>query len=295
MHLIQVKCDERKPACSRCNDRRLKCPGYPTNVLKWSAKHEVHRTSSSEQIQTSSDWSTISKLDVQEAARRNEVVDELENPVNLIVQRSRRYVEPSEHYRPLSPILDTAGSSPYIDDCQTTPATLHLVPSNTGSVDIYYANESSPAAFGTSFTSEEHHTDVAIHRISHDYDVDDHSVGGDDTPYQDDGIMNKDIPRQSNHSVQEITNLGNSAASNTSLNIRTQRNGSSTSLSPTILHIPTVLVEYYFRNVCRECSTFDSSYNPFRSTVAEMQFNSAPINYAIQSLAASKLADDMLS
>lgn len=65
------------------------------------------------------------------------------------------------------------------------------------------------------------------------------------------------------------------------------------SFSPTILHIPTVLIEYYFQNVCRECSTFDSLYNPFRSTIANMQSSSPSIHHVIQSLAAAKLADDM--
>lgn len=64
-------------------------------------------------------------------------------------------------------------------------------------------------------------------------------------------------------------------------------------LSSTLLHVPTLLVDYYFQKVCRECSTFDSSANPFRSKISEMRHMSAPVHYVIQSLAAAKLADDM--
>ncbi|KAF4334207.1 choline transporter [Fusarium beomiforme] len=34
------KCDERKPACSRCEDQKYQCPGYALNV-RWSQKHQT--------------------------------------------------------------------------------------------------------------------------------------------------------------------------------------------------------------------------------------------------------------
>lgn len=137
--------------------------------------------------------------------------------------------------------------------------------------------------------------ELLANTVTHQFSQDDHaeSIHGTDVSYQDDvsaGVTENDIQRRTS-SAQDILAVGNSTALLVSRS-DTMRSSSSL-LSPTILHIPTVLVEYYFRNVCRDCSTYDSSYNPFRSTVAKMQFNSAPINYAIQSLAASKLADDM--
>ncbi|KAF6794605.1 hypothetical protein CSOJ01_13648 [Colletotrichum sojae] len=36
----QTKCDEKKPACARCEERGLQCPGYALNV-RWSRKHQV--------------------------------------------------------------------------------------------------------------------------------------------------------------------------------------------------------------------------------------------------------------
>ncbi|WKT46931.1 Zn(2)-C6 fungal-type DNA-binding domain [Fusarium oxysporum f. sp. vasinfectum] len=36
----EVKCDERKPACARCEDQKYDCPGYALNV-RWSQKHQT--------------------------------------------------------------------------------------------------------------------------------------------------------------------------------------------------------------------------------------------------------------
>ncbi|KAL2060943.1 hypothetical protein VTL71DRAFT_8995 [Oculimacula yallundae] len=58
-----------------------------------------------------------------------------------------------------------------------------------------------------------------------------------------------------------------------------------------LTHLPTMLVEYYFSYVCQIFSSFDGSLNPFRSTVGKLWDGSAPIYYAIQSMAAAYLAN----
>ena len=58
-----------------------------------------------------------------------------------------------------------------------------------------------------------------------------------------------------------------------------------------LLHLPTMLVEYYFNYVCQIFSSFDGMLNPFRSTVGKLWDGSAPIYYAIQSMAAAYLAN----
>lgn len=58
-----------------------------------------------------------------------------------------------------------------------------------------------------------------------------------------------------------------------------------------LLHLPTMLVEYYFNYVCQIFSSFDGTMNPFRSTVGKLWDGSAPIYYAIQSMAAAYLAN----
>lgn len=58
-----------------------------------------------------------------------------------------------------------------------------------------------------------------------------------------------------------------------------------------LLHLPTMLVECYFSYVCQIFSSFDGTLNPFRSTVGRLWDGSAPIYYAIQSMAAAYLAN----
>ena len=58
-----------------------------------------------------------------------------------------------------------------------------------------------------------------------------------------------------------------------------------------LLHLPTMLVEYYFSYVCQIFSSFDGTLNPFRSTVGRLWDGSAPIYYAIQSMAAAYLSN----
>ena len=58
-----------------------------------------------------------------------------------------------------------------------------------------------------------------------------------------------------------------------------------------LLPLPTMLVEYYFNYVCQIFSSFDGILNPFRSTVGKLWDGSAPIYYAIQSMAAAFLSN----
>ncbi|ESZ91719.1 hypothetical protein SBOR_7899 [Sclerotinia borealis F-4128] len=57
-----------------------------------------------------------------------------------------------------------------------------------------------------------------------------------------------------------------------------------------LVHLPTMLVEYYFGYICVIFSSFDGMLNPFRSTVGKLWDGSAPIYYAIQSMAAAYLS-----
>ncbi|KAF7875327.1 hypothetical protein EAF04_002499 [Stromatinia cepivora] len=72
--------------------------------------------------------------------------------------------------------------------------------------------------------------------------------------------------------------------------IRHQLNSSS--VPEFLVHLPTMLVEYYFGYICVIFSSFDGMLNPFRSTVGQLWDGSAPIYYAIQSMAAAYLSHD---
>ncbi|KAH8804746.1 fungal-specific transcription factor domain-containing protein [Xylogone sp. PMI_703] len=67
---------------------------------------------------------------------------------------------------------------------------------------------------------------------------------------------------------------------------------SQSSVPSSLLHVPTILVSHYFSSICKIFSSFDGTLNPFRATVGRLWDGSAPIYYAIQSMAAASLAND---
>lgn len=60
-----------------------------------------------------------------------------------------------------------------------------------------------------------------------------------------------------------------------------------------LFHQGTKLVEHYFSTICAVYSCYDSFMNPFRSVVSQQWNNSASTYYAIQSMAAAHLANEL--
>ncbi|KAJ5279077.1 hypothetical protein N7478_004449 [Penicillium angulare] len=65
-----------------------------------------------------------------------------------------------------------------------------------------------------------------------------------------------------------------------------------TAIPSFLIHMPAILVQYYFDFVCKSWSSFDSPLNPFRLIVSRLWSQNAAIYYAIQSMAAASLAND---
>ncbi|KAJ5545981.1 hypothetical protein N7494_003566 [Penicillium frequentans] len=68
-----------------------------------------------------------------------------------------------------------------------------------------------------------------------------------------------------------------------------------TAIPAFLIHMPAILVQYYFDFVCKAWSSFDSPLNPFRLIVSRLWSQNAAIYYAIQSMAAASLANDFPS
>ncbi|KAJ5945510.1 hypothetical protein N7454_002349 [Penicillium verhagenii] len=68
-----------------------------------------------------------------------------------------------------------------------------------------------------------------------------------------------------------------------------------TAIPSFLIHMPAILVQYYFDFVCKAWSSFDSPLNPFRLIVSRLWSQNAAIYYAIQSMAAASLANDFPS
>ncbi len=55
--------------------------------------------------------------------------------------------------------------------------------------------------------------------------------------------------------------------------------------------LESLLIQHYFKDVCAVFSSFDSAFNPFRTTIGRIYQDSPSIKYAIQSMAAAHLAN----
>ncbi|KAK1716110.1 fungal-specific transcription factor domain-containing protein [Colletotrichum acutatum] len=64
-----------------------------------------------------------------------------------------------------------------------------------------------------------------------------------------------------------------------------------TPLSPSLQDNTSVLVEYYFKEVCGMMSCYDSKLNPYRTTISNLWSNSPSLYYVTQSMAAACLAE----
>lgn len=53
----------------------------------------------------------------------------------------------------------------------------------------------------------------------------------------------------------------------------------------------TILIEYYFKEVCGMMSCYDSQMNPYRTTISNTWSNSSPLYFIVQSMSAACLAD----
>ncbi|OHW99144.1 C6 zinc finger domain-containing protein [Colletotrichum incanum] len=64
-----------------------------------------------------------------------------------------------------------------------------------------------------------------------------------------------------------------------------------TPLSPSLQYNSSILVEYYFKEVCGMMSCYDSKLNPYRTTISNLWGNSPSLYYVTQSMAAACLSE----
>jgi Fungal specific transcription factor domain len=76
--------------------------------------------------------------------------------------------------------------------------------------------------------------------------------------------------------------------------VRSKIQNSKISVPNSLVHTPTLLIENYFERTCSIFSSFDSSLNPFRSEIGKLWQSSPSIYYAMQSMTAAYLADDII-
>lgn len=274
----------------------MKCPGYPTNVLKWSSKHQGPKSGHAHSIAEPSSLPAAKKLKLPRIAVSSD----------LSLDTAARET-PSAALDPATPVCaQTAWSGTqgqhelhYLVNGVDAGAKAWQSSSFAGNHEA----EALDAEFETLLSPHTNFDSLLMSSPTETFEKDDcqdyflYTSGDADV---EDG--EHDWSARELIFPDELTTTDTGSVPTDSMLVPfvacgNRRGGRSASfpLSPALLHKPTLLVEYYFHKVCRDCSTFDSYANPFRSDVSNLQQMSAPLHHTIQSLAAAKLADDMPS
>ncbi|KAF2436137.1 hypothetical protein EJ08DRAFT_578990 [Tothia fuscella] len=249
----RMKCDESKPHCKKCTSRAIICPGYKKS-LKWSTKYEVFQRSGSNHITYEPESFKNPVVQPQPHAR---------------AEGSSTTLPPSEETGNFSAVPSAllgdhqcvSALSPSTDVAEDP---LFSLPYTNTADTILSTYETSATLPNSDFTSEPTW-------------LDEQRDEGYDHDYQ---------QKQEPIKAPRATTFRNSKSL-----LRRFYHISSTTGSPRpLIHEASMLVEHYFKDVCCLYSSFDSALNPFRMSVANSWSNSAPIYYAIQSMAAAHLS-----
>lgn len=217
----QLKCDEKKPECGRCERLGVDCPGY-AQPLKWSYKHEVSQAGSSSQTppnaaQTPAEFqfspSGITELDWSDLLLQPMLGNMIPAPSETIMESPR--------------VLDWTTAAP-------------------------------PASGFSSW-----------------------AIASNDNTPQNDAVALRNPQRRS--SVNRQQSMLHS--------LQNRGSGEVTQVPRSLTHQSTELISYYFKEVPRVYSMYDSQKNPFRSAVSDLFSHSLIVNLAAQSMAAGFLVE----
>ncbi|KAF5658586.1 hypothetical protein FHETE_9823 [Fusarium heterosporum] len=115
---LRIKCDEKKPSCTRCESRGITCSGYSANI-RWSYKHEVQR----QQSGNSQDTAAIAVPTVdnnfqslaQEASSTAPGFQAAVSSTNDYQGGHEAPITISAHDHPIGPLFGLWGQSDYLD------------------------------------------------------------------------------------------------------------------------------------------------------------------------------------
>jgi hypothetical protein len=248
----RFKCDEEKPDCGRCQAAGLACPGY-SQSLKWSTKHEVFNPTKRRAQPYKSE---LRELVTQDAAPID-IAGSL-HPVQAGILRT-------------VPITTAAGLNTF-----STP----LQPVSLDPDDATFSSDSFPATIAPfdPFSTEVPDLSTTPSVISF--------YSG---PSDFDEVTE----------VEEI-NPSNTFVSPAVMDMSFQTEQALTRHRPLFLpsltrgpsDFSSALVEYYFKETAGVFSCYDSSMNPFRTTVGNFWSSSPALYRTLQSMAAACLVNE---
>jgi len=284
----RLKCDETKPECKNCLNRDLKCPGYK-QVYQWKAKCQADARSFDATLRkkTGLPRSTATRrrprskqthVDGSEDEISQEVEEHNACNANAPDGREMQHVG-FGHCEALNSHLDFAGidlDGLSIDEMMaksqcTDPSVPGLLP-----------DESLVFPLDCDSMSDYNHSSDSFRTYTHQLYV----------PAE----MSITDPTRESSDNEPITTVVSPSTNAKRRDIRgllSKFYATSPSVPFPLVHHATKLVEHYFSTICGIYSCFDSFLNPFRYTVSESWTRSASTYYAIQSMAAAHLANEL--
>ncbi|KAF2222744.1 fungal-specific transcription factor domain-containing protein [Elsinoe ampelina] len=309
----RLKCDETKPQCKNCTSRDRTCPGYAP-VLKWRTTEWQPETGS-----------LSSKIGKQGRPRQGVSQATPRTP------RQSNSVSPEIHHATLVGHAATAATAVSGEGLPMSSTTLRSGSKASSPADIVQwqpTSTSAPEALGIPLPSQNEPASqlpvdldgLDVQRLlaenvaeplspdspysqltdpMADFDTAGPFSGG--STWMSDALM---APVSSD--LASLPNLmpiaghaffqdgrGNQVKRKDVRKLLTQFYTTHPKLSYPLFHQGTKLVEHYFTKICALYSCFDSFLNPFRSIVGQQWSNSASTYYAIQSMAAAHLANEL--
>ncbi|CAI6093131.1 unnamed protein product [Clonostachys chloroleuca] len=267
----RVKCDQRAPACSRCVDRGLQCPGYSLNI-RWDPRSQLQTPSSSTADRT--------------RAGPTQTID-LFSDINSF--------QPSvDHQGDVLPAID-----PWIPE----PASIsdwslslgELLPSTTAQVGFASLASIAPSYFPPVAMEEP----TMFTNVSMPFPPNLTNPLLDFPRHQQMGLLPDDsgtnlsveTPNQAMNAWDKWRFNYPQSGSDTQ-HPDSQKFGAITAIShsPEITHLPTVLSDYFFKEVIKLYSVWDNQSNQLRILAGSFWQSSGVLYHTMQSMAAALLA-----
>ncbi|CAH0045684.1 unnamed protein product [Clonostachys solani] len=259
----KTKCDERKPACARCESRGFQCPGYALNV-RWSQKHQAAQAERpyARGPRTAKSPDAVSIRNMQTEPVISGYTTRAASDTGPSGLHSGSLINSPSHWDFILP--------DQLFDFQASPEETFMVgdePSAAISHNAYLDCTSADSVWGANSDNSAASSTVDAMLSLGQRRLPDHNLTlsrliDRSNPLQFSSGMHLDVGRIASSPPRELT------------------------------HMPTVLSEHFFREVITLYCTWDSKSNTMRNIVERKWQSSGVLHHTIQSMAAACLSED---
>ncbi|KAL2208462.1 hypothetical protein CC79DRAFT_1366674 [Sarocladium strictum] len=236
----RLKCDEARPACSRCRRLGIQCPGYPKQ-LKW-VKAENTPSVAETGGQTSPPQHVMNSMAPPPIFDFNETLDPA-----------------------------------YTDFANINPFDAFNAPIDTPPTLEDFASHASDIQFQEDLTIQsppDQPNQRALARVDQGWGEQDKS----------NSWLDSMLRNATGDNSQVIEHRRTSSR-------RSPSRGEVEQLPTALQDHSSILIEYYFKEVCGMMSCYDSQMNPYRTAISNAWASSPALYYVVQSMAAACLSD----